>query len=194
MGFEMVVIGASLGGLKTLKVLLSGLPARFPSPVAIVQHRSTESDELLPRLLQESCALPVSEPEDKEEAVPSHVYVAPADYHLLVEKGRFALSTEAPVNYSRPSVDVLFETAADSYGMAVVGVILTGANADGASGVRRVKRRGGLVVVQRPEDAESEVMPAAAIAAVHVDRVLPLMEIAPFLVKLCAPGANLGHG
>lgn len=184
------MIGASRGGLDALGTLLSGLPAGFPVPVAIAQHRTRDSDETLAQLLQQSCALPVCQPEDKEDAAPGRVYLAPADYHLLAERGRFALSTEAVVNFSRPSVDVLFETAAESYGRAVVAVILTGASADGALGARRVKRCGGLVVVQKPEEAQSKAMPAAAIAAVHVDQVLPLKEIAPLLVKICRAGVK----
>lgn len=190
MAFEIVVIGASLGGLEAVRTLLSSLPAGFPVPVAVVQHRSKDSDDLLLKLLQERCVLPLSQPEDKDKAEPGHVYVAAADYHLLAERGRFALSTEAPLNHSRPSLDALFETAAESYGKGVVAIVLTGASADGAAGVRRVKQRGGFVVVQKPEDAQSGAMPAAAIAAARVDRVLPLKEIAPFLLKVFRAGAK----
>lgn len=190
MAFEIVAIGASLGGLDALRTILSGLPADFRLPVVIVQHRSMEGDELLPKLLQESCALPIRQPEDKEDVMEGRVYVAPADYHLLLEKGRFALSTESPVNFSRPSIDVLLETAADSYGRGVIALVLTGASADGASGAKHVKRRGGIVVVQKLQEAECDVMPAATIAAVCVDRVMSLAEIAPFLVKICKEGVT----
>jgi two-component system chemotaxis response regulator CheB len=183
--YELIVIGASLGGLEALTTLLSGLPEDFPLPVVIVQHRAAESDDPLRELLQQRCAVPVSEGEDKETTLPGRVYLAPADYHLLVENGNFALSTEAPVLYARPSIDVLFESAADAYGEKVIGVILTGASAGGARGVSTIKKRGGMIVVQDPATAESPVMPDAAIAAADVDRILPIAEIAPFLVGLC---------
>ncbi|MBI2901251.1 MAG: chemotaxis protein CheB [Planctomycetes bacterium] len=190
MGSKLAVIGASKGGLDAVRILLSGLPRAFPIPVAIVQHRSKEPGDDLTRLVQESSALPVRQVEDKDKAHAGHVYLAPADYHLLVERGWFALSTEPPVNYSRPSVDALFETAAESYGPEVIAVVLTGASSDGARGVRRIKDRGGYVVVQRPETAESEAMPAAAIAAARVDRILPVTEISGVLVMLVAEEAR----
>ena len=127
---------------------------------------------------------PVVEPGDKEPIEPAHVYVAPADYHLLVERGMFHLSTEHAVAYSRPSIDVLFESAADAYGDKLTAVVLTGANADGAAGAQRVKERGGFLIVQDPLTAEAPVMPQAAIAAARVDRILPLDRIGPLLVEL----------
>ena len=182
---QLVVVGASLGGMRALAVLLGGLPGEFPTPLAIVQHRSADAAGALRRFLQEYSRLPVSEIEDKQPISPAQVYLAPADYHALIEVGTFALSTEAPVLYARPSIDVLFESAADAYAEQVVGVILTGASADGARGLARLKQRGGLTLVQSPITAECEVMPAAAIAATPVDWVLPLAEIAPLLVSLC---------
>lgn len=189
-----VVVGTSLGGLSALQVLLSGLPRDFPLPIAIVQHRGKTGDEALLGLLAARSALPVSEPDDKEALEPGHVYLAPAGYHLLVEPGRLALSTEAPVNYSRPSIDVLFESTADAYGRGVVGVLLTGASQDGAAGCARIKERGGVVVVQDPAGAESGVMPAAAIAACHVDKVLPLSALPSLLAGFGQAAGTQAHG
>lgn len=183
MGVAIVVVGASLGGLKVLKALFGTLPKDFSLPLAVVQHRGKEADETLTRLLGEVCALPVSEARDKDPIVPGHLYVAPSDYHLLVERGWFALCTEAPVNYARPSIDVLFESAADTYGDGVIGVILTGSSEDGARGAARIKARGGSVIVQDPATAEAPTMPSAAIAAAPVDRILPLSGIAAFLTE-----------
>jgi two-component system chemotaxis response regulator CheB len=185
MAFAIVVVGTSLGGLRALETLLSGLPEAFPLPVAIVQHRGACGGEALPERLQRQSALPVREPEDKEVMLPGQVYLAPADYHLLVERGSFALSTEGPVCYARPSIDVLFESAADTYADEVIAVILTGAGKDGAQGAVRVKERGGFLLVQEPATAESSVTPEAVLATAEVDRILPLPEMAPFLASLC---------
>jgi two-component system chemotaxis response regulator CheB len=181
---QLVVVGASLGGMRALATLLGGLPGDFPAPVAIVQHRAASAGSLR-CFLQEYSQLPVSEIEDKQAILPAQVYLAPADYHVLIEADAFALSTEAPILHARPSIDALFESAADAYAERAVGVILTGASADGAHGLARLKQRGGLALVQSPETAECRVMPAAAIAATQVDWVLPLVEIAPRLVLLC---------
>jgi two-component system chemotaxis response regulator CheB len=179
-----VVIGTSLGGLHALQVVLGGLPRGFALPIVIVQHRGKHPDDGLSRLLRAHCGLKVSEPLDKERIDPGHVYVAPADYHLLVERGFLALSTEAPVNYARPAIDVLFESAAQSYGGGVIGVVLTGANHDGAAGAARIQARGGRVLVQDPASAESGPMPLAALAATGVTPT-PLHEIAAELAALC---------
>ncbi len=173
-----------MGGLHAVETLLGGLPADFP-PVAIVQHREAGSDDRLSELLQGHTALPVAEVEDKEAIAPGRVYLAPADYHLLVENGHFALSTDPPVWCSRPAIDVLFESAAEARGARVIGVILSGANQDGARGLAAVKRCGGIAVVQDPATAESSAMPNAAIAVTKTDQILPLEEIAPFLVRVC---------
>ena len=191
MAFNLIVVGTSWGGLRALEVLLSGLPKQFSVPIAIVQHRHKDSDNTLTLFLRRHSALPVEEAEDKAAIVPGCVYVAPADYHLLVERGDsvahpyFSLSTEAPVLYARPSIDVLFESAADAYAEEVIGLILTGASKDGAQGLAKIKARGGLAVVQAPATAESPVMPEAAMATVSVDKLLPLADIAPCLVDLC---------
>jgi two-component system chemotaxis response regulator CheB len=186
---NLVVIGCSLGGMRALETILSALPADFPAAIAVVQHRYRTSNEGLPAYLSKSSALEVVDVEDKQWIKPGRVYLAPANYHLLVEEGMFNLSVDEAVAHSRPSVDVLFESAADAYGRSVVGVILTGANQDGARGVARIKKLGGFVVVQDPKTAEAPAMPEAAIAAAPVDRILPLDRIGSFLVELCRPGA-----
>jgi two-component system chemotaxis response regulator CheB len=154
-------------------------------PLTIVQHRTADEGRALSRFLQGYSQLLVSEIEDKQPIIPARVYLAPAGYHALIEEGTFALSTEAPILHARPSIDALFESAADAYAAQVIGVILTGASADGARGLARLKQRGGLALVQSPATAECQIMPAAAIAATQVDWVLPLAEIAPHLVSLC---------
>ena len=186
MGQRIVVIGTSLGGLHALETLLGGLPASFPVPVAIVQHRSYQSGSSLATALQRHTPLRVREPHDKERILPGRVYLAPADYHLLVDGEAFALSTDGPVSYARPSINVLFEAASDSYGAGVIGVVLTGSNSDGTHGAIKIKQRGGTVVVQEPRTAESPEMPAAVLAATPVDGVMPLREIAAFLNAACA--------
>jgi two-component system chemotaxis response regulator CheB len=154
--------------------------------VTLVQHRHKDSDHLLRSLLQERSSLRVCEVEDKMPLEHGHIYVAPPDYHTLVERGYFSLSTEAPVRYSRPSIDVTFGSAADSYGHRTVGIVLTGANADGADGLRRISDRGGLAIVQEPTTAESRTMPAAAQKAVPRARAMTLDGIATFLASLPA--------
>lgn len=182
---QLVVIGASLGGLSAIPVILGGLPRDFRNPVVIVQHRAVHSDDAgLPEALQRGCPLPVREVEDKDRLVGGRVFLAPSDYHLLVEGHHLTLSTEARVLHARPAIDVLFDSAAASHGDRVIAVILTGASRDGVSGAQKVKERGGIVVVQDPATAECTVMPAAAIASVAVDRVLALDQIAPYLVHL----------
>jgi two-component system chemotaxis response regulator CheB len=187
---KIIVVGTSTGGLSALQVLLPGLSEEFPSALVVVQHRSKEQGSRLCDFLQKSSRLPVGEPEDKEPILHGRVYLAPRDYHLLIEEGSFALSTEAPVYFARPSIDVLFESAADAYGERVVGVILTGANGDGARGLARIKAAGGLAVVQEPSTAQAREMPLAAISATSVDHILPLGEMAPFLNDLCHPLAR----
>ena len=182
---ELVVIGTSWGGLEALGRLVRDLPPGFPAAVAVVQHRSAESPEgTMVRYLQERCALPVREVDDKDRVEAGRVFVGPADYHLLIGDEGFALSVDAPVANSRPSIDVLFETAADTFGPAVVAVVLTGANADGTKGAAAVKAGGGRVLAEDPSTAERPEMPAAAIEAGTVDEVLPLPELARRLVEL----------
>ncbi len=182
----MIVIGCSLGGLHALEEIFCALPPDFTTPIAVAQHRHKQSDEKLPEFFAHSCKLPVVDAEDKQWIEPGTVYFAPADYHLLVARGEFNLSTEKAVHHSRPSIDVMFESAADAYQSHLIAVVLTGANEDGAAGARRIKERGGVVVVQDPKTAEAADMPRAAIATAAVDHVLPLKEIAPFLVERCS--------
>lgn len=187
MAFEIVVVGTSIGGLKALQTLLSGLPDGFPVPVVIVQHRGKDPEISLCDFLGRSSRLPISEPEDKETIFPGRAYLATGDYHLLVESGSFALSTDPPVGFARPSIDVLFESAADAYRERTIGVVLTGANRDGAHGLAAIKQRGGLAVVEDPAGAACREMPEAAIAGTEVDKILPLQEIGPFLGELWNP-------
>lgn len=174
-------IGASLGGTAALQVLLPAFSPEFDGAVTLVFHRSQGPDETLVRFLRKHCRLPVEEAQDKTMIRPGCLYFAPADYHLLVESDHFALSTAAAVSYARPSIDVLFESAAEAYGKKAVGIVLTGAGHDGATGVAAIKRRGGLTIVQAPETAECGAMPKAAMATGMVDMVLALDQIVPFL-------------
>jgi two-component system chemotaxis response regulator CheB len=185
MAYELVVIGASWGGLNALERVLTALPQGFETPIAIAQHRAVDSGSgALPRSLSVRSGLDVREAGDKDTIERGRVYIAPPDYHLLVEADGFALSVDEHVQYSRPAIDVLFDTAADVYGDRLIGVILTGANEDGAYGLKRVKRRGGVTIVQDPETAEKRTMPDAAIATGAADRVTPLDRVAPLLVEL----------
>ena len=183
--YELVVIGSSWGGVAALERILDRLPRDFPLPIAIAQHRSPTSR------LRRIGGRVLKEVEDKDPIEPGGVYLAPADYHLLVEPGSLALSTEGPVQHSRPSIDVMFESAADAYGDRLIGVILTGLNRDGADGFVRIHRLGGLTIAQDPATAERPSMPEAAIATGAVDRIVPLEGIGPLLAKLGAP-ANGG--
>ena len=173
--------------MRAMQIILSALPREFELPIAVVQHRYRTSNEGLPAYFRRTTDMRVVDAEDKQWIKPGHVYFAPANYHLLVEEGEFSLSVDEAVAYSRPSVDVLFESAAQAYGKKVVGVILTGANSDGARGAAEIKKRGGFVVVQDPKTAEAPAMPEAAIAATRVDRILPLERIGPYLLELCRP-------
>jgi two-component system, chemotaxis family, protein-glutamate methylesterase/glutaminase len=182
---EVITVGTSLGGLHAITTMLRAIPASLPVPILIVQHRGTTSDEGLVAVLQDQTALKVVEAEDKVPLAAGTVYIAAPDYHLLVEApGELALSTDAPLRSARPSIDVLFETAAEAYGAGVLGVLLTGASADGASGLARIKALGGRVIVQDPATAECATMPAAGIAAAPVDYILPLESIGEYLVTL----------
>jgi two-component system chemotaxis response regulator CheB len=185
--YEIVVVGTSWGGLTALRELITGLPGALGVPVVVVQHRHRQSNHVMATLLQDETPLCVCEAEDKAPLEAGNVYVAPADYHLLVERGFLSLSTDEPVRFSRPSIDVTFRSAADAYGAHTVGVILTGANADGAEGLRRIVDRGGLAFVQLPATAESPAMPAAALDAVPQARVLTIEEIARAIAELPSP-------
>lgn len=183
----LVVIGASWGGLQALETVIGQLPGDFALPIAIAQHRAVDSGSgALSHVLGTRTGHDVCEAGDKDRIQPGRVYVAPPDYHLLVETDGFALSTEGPVHHSRPSIDVLFDTAADVHAERLVAVILTGANSDGAHGIERVRRRGGVTIAQDPSSAEREEMPAAAIATGAVQHVVALEEIAPLLVRVAS--------
>jgi two-component system chemotaxis response regulator CheB len=182
---ELIVIGASWGGLNAMEQILAGLPPGFRTPIAVAQHRAPDSGSgALQEMLASRSRHDICEAGDKEPIEPGKIYIAPADYHLLVEEDGFALSTEGAVRYSRPSIDVLFDTAADVYAERLVGVVLTGANDDGAYGLMRVRRRGGLTIVQDPSTAERPEMPQSAIATGAAQRVVPLDEIATLLASL----------
>ncbi len=189
----LVAIGCSWGGLSAIRRLLGRFSSDFKPAIVIAQHRGVDSSaRLLLELLRPSSALPVSEAEDKAPVAGGNVYVAPADYHLLVETDGFALSLEQRVQYSRPSIDVLFESVADVYGEQAVGVVLTGANADGAAGIRAIKHHGGTTLAQDPSTAERAEMPAAAIATGMVDTVATLEAIADHLMEICRPPVQSG--
>jgi two-component system, chemotaxis family, protein-glutamate methylesterase/glutaminase len=182
---EAVVIGASAGGVEALSVLLPALPVTFSPAVLVVLHLPRERPSLLVQIYEKRCALPIREAEDKQPVEPGTVYFAPPDYHLLVEKNRqLALSTEEPVHFSRPSVDVLFESAADAYGKRLLGMILTGANEDGAAGLHAIHRAGGVTVVQQPGSAKAPLMVVSALQRNPADFVLTLPEIAALLAGL----------
>lgn len=180
-----VVIGASAGAVDALSAILPALPPGYPLPVLVVVHVPPDKKSLMADLFRYKCRVDVREADDKEPLTPGTVYFAPPDYHLLVEPDRrLSLSSEEPVHFSRPSIDVLFESAADAFGAALVGVVLTGASADGASGLRAVRAAGGRAVVQNPDEAAVPTMPRAALAACPDAAVLTLEQIAAHLCDL----------
>jgi two-component system, chemotaxis family, protein-glutamate methylesterase/glutaminase len=182
---DAVVIGASAGGVEALSTLLAALPADLDAAVLVVLHLPRERRSLLAEIFGPRCVVPVVEAGDKDPVRPGTVYLAPPDYHLLVDAGPCtALSVDAPVNYSRPSIDVLFESAAELWGRRLAGVILTGGNHDGAAGLAAVRRAGGITLVQDPADAQVPVMPAAALREGPADRVLPLAGLAGLFTTL----------
>jgi two-component system, chemotaxis family, protein-glutamate methylesterase/glutaminase len=179
---DAVVIGASAGGVEALLAVLPALPAETPFPVVVVLHISREGPNALVEIFSPRCAIAVREVTDKDPVAGATIWFAPPDYHVLVETDRtFSLSLEGLVNYSRPAIDPLFESAAAAYGPALVGVVLTGASADGADGAAAVREAGGVVVVQDPAQAESAAMPAAAIARARPDAIGSVAEIAGML-------------
>lgn len=188
MTLQAVVIGASAGGVHALSQILPRLPADFPVPVLVVVHLPARRDNALVELFAARCRLHVKEAEDKERLQGGTVYFAPTDYHLLVEAGgSVALSSDEPVHHSRPAIDVLFESAADAYGPALMGIVLTGANHDGADGLKAVGTAGGIAIVEDPATAEVPTMPAAALAACPSARALGFDRIITHMQELAAP-------
>ena len=189
MPYDLVVMGASWGGLTALERVLGGLPGGFDTPIAVAQHRSADGGSAgLAKLLSGHSALPVVDAEDKQPIERGRVYLAPPDYHLYVEGDGFALSCDDAVLYSRPSIDVLFESAADVYRERLIAVVLTGANEDGAHGIAAVKRLGGYTIVQNPVEAERAEMPRAALNAINPDKVLSLGAIPAALASVAGVG------
>jgi len=182
---QMIVAGGSAGALDALSLMLLALPRDFAVPVAVVLHLHPGKPSYLPQVLATKCALRVKEAEDKEPLSPATVYIAPPNYHLLVERNRcFALSVDDPVLFSRPAIDVLFESAADALGAATLGVLLSGGNDDGARGLDRIARTGGITLVQSPESAAVPTMPEAALRRNSVHRVLSPADLGTFLAQL----------
>jgi two-component system chemotaxis response regulator CheB len=182
--FKAIVIGISAGGVDTLKELLGALPKDFSLPILIAQHIGPDSGSGMANLLDDVCNIHVTEADEQELPAGGTVYLAPANYHLLVEPdGRLGLSTDPPVNFARPSIDVLFETAAEAYRKGLVGVVLTGSGSDGSHGLKRIKELGGVTVVQDPDDAAASSMPQNAIMAVKPDYVVNLASLPQLFIN-----------
>jgi two-component system chemotaxis response regulator CheB len=182
---ELVAIGASSGGLDGIGTLLAALPRDFPAAVAVVLHMPPGNGGLLSGLFAARCALPVKEVEDKEFIVPGTVYIAAPDYHMLVEPDRsFSLSQDDPVHFSRPSIDVLLESAAIAYRERLLGIVLAGGSPDGAAGLMRVRALGGQAWMQEPGNADAPPMPASAIAHAGADRIIDMGTLARALAGM----------
>jgi len=192
--YSIVALGTSWGGLTAMKELLGGLPKRFPIPIVAVQHRGKDSEKLLAQLLQDATDLKVCDIEDKDVLCAGTVHLAPANYHVLIDSAYLSLSVEEPVRFSRPSIDVTFTSAGDAYGSAAIGVVLTGANDDGARGLAHIVKRGGRALVQDPKTAEIAIMPTAAIELVPTAEVVPLRKLARRLIELSKEGAKVKAG
>lgn len=187
--FKAVAVGVSTGGVAALKLLLGALPASFPVPVLIVTHLAPGSDDGLAVLLDTYSPLRVKEADDQELIQAGMAYIAPANYHLLVGRDfRLALSIDPPVNFARPSVDVLFETAAEAYGAGLIGVQLTGAGFDGSKGLLKVRKNKGVVIIQDPADAECDAMPRSALQLQKPDHLKTLKQIPALLTRLVYGG------
>lgn len=184
-GLKLVVLGVSMGGLEALKFLLRHLPANYPLPLVAVQHLNAQAGNALAPLLNAVGGLHVKEADDGEIPQPGTLYLAPANYHLQVEPGgRLSLSTDPPVHFARPAVDVLFETAAAAHGSGLVGIVLTGAGSDGSLGLKRIQDQGGLTLVQSPADAQCDGMPRQALLALTPDYQVTLAELPSLLLRL----------
>ncbi len=185
MNYKAIVIGASTGGFYALKRLITALPGGFEFPILIVQHISSNSDNFMARYLDGISKLTVKEADEKEAILPGTVYIAPPNYHMLVEENfTIGLSTEEKIRYARPSIDVLFESAVYAYGNQLIGIVLTGANNDGSEGLLAIKKAGGLTIVQTPGQAEADMMPQSAIDLAKPDHILPIEGIAALLTSL----------
>lgn len=182
MPYQAVVIGASTGGMNALCVIFSSIETPFPIPIIIAQHLHPNQGEDTFSYLNNRCSLIVKSADDKEVIKPGYVYFAPPNYHLLIEKDQsLSLSIDRKVRYSRPSIDVLFESAADVFSSHLIGIILSGANDDGTNGLQAIRKNHGLTIIQDPSTAEADYMPRSALAAVNDSNILPLDEIGPFL-------------
>ena len=185
MNYEAIVIGASAGGMEALKKLLTVLPKGFRAPIVIVQHLSPHSDNYLTRRLDELCKIHVKEADEKEKIKAGTAYIAPPNYHLLIENDKtLSLSADSKVNFSRPSIDILFDSAAEVFRKGLIGIILTGANNDGSKGLKTIRNFGGLAIVQDPESAETNTMPKAAIEVAGADFILTIDQISNKLIEL----------
>lgn len=185
MQYEAIVIGVSSGGMSALKFIFSTLPADFNVPIIIVQHISSRTDSQWIKLLDDNSNLYIKEADEKEKIKNGTVYIAPPNYHLLIEKNKtFSLTIDEKVNFARPAIDVLFETAAEAYENKLIGIILTGSSSDGTLGLKKIKKYGGLTIAQDPKTAESPFMPKSAIAVVEIDYILPLGGIVDLLIKI----------
>jgi two-component system chemotaxis response regulator CheB len=182
---EAVVLGVSAGAVDALSAILPTLPKAYALPIMVVVHLPPDKNSAMTQLLAAKCEIAIREAEDKEPIVAGTVYVAPPDYHLLVERGRYlSLSSDEPVHHSRPSIDVLFESAAEAYGTALVGIVLTGASRDGADGLRKIRDGSGIMIVQNPAEALASAMPQAALEACPEALVMSLEQIAGYLRNL----------
>jgi len=185
MSYKAVVIGASAGGFHALKELIPKLPKEFSMPVFVVQHISPTSDNYMAQFLNKLSNLIVKEADEKEDIKPGYVYISPPNYHMLIEEDNtISLSTEGKMNYSRPSIDILFDTAAMTYGERLIGIVLTGANNDGAEGLLKIKNGGGYCIVQEPSEAEANAMPLAAIKKSKPNKIMKLDNIVALLIDM----------
>lgn len=185
MKYEAIVIGVSSGGMSVMKFMFSLLPKDFNIPIIIVQHINARSDSQWIKFLNEKSKLHIKEADEKEKIEPGNIYIAPPNYHLLIENNKtFSLTIDERVNFARPSIDVLFESAAEVYTNKLIGIVLTGSNNDGTYGIIKIKEYGGLTIIQDPKTAESAYMPASAIAAIEPDYVLHLEKIVELLIQI----------
>ncbi|EKO32055.1 protein-glutamate methylesterase CheB [Leptospira santarosai str. CBC379] len=194
MNYEAIVMGVSAGGMNAMKTILPSLPSEYGIPLILVQHIGPRSDGTWFRILGDLCNIRIKEAEEKEKIEPGTVYVAPPNYHLLIERDKtVSLSVTERVNFSRPSIDVLFESASDAYGDRLIGIVLTGANSDGAKGLKKIKENGGLAIVQDPLCSEASLMPESAIRAGPVDHILSLEKITELLIRLDLNNTDRGY-